>query len=68
MNGKLLGRRFLTRGSTRWGAENEMTTLDNYDVNTDEYKRVLSGSARLAVGRKGSGKTALFFQAGDYSR
>jgi hypothetical protein len=49
-------------------AENEMTRLENYYVNTDEYKQVLSGSARLAVGRKGSGKTALFFQARDYLR
>ena len=49
-------------------AENEMTKLENYYVNTDEYKQVLDGSARLAVGRKGSGKTALFFQARDYLR
>ena len=49
-------------------AENEMTKLENYYVNTDEYKQVLDGSVRLAVGRKGSGKTALFFQSRDYLR
>src|SRR5262249_14139045 len=42
--------------------------LQNYYVNTDEYKQVLDGNAHLAVGRKGSGKTALFFQARDSLR
>jgi len=49
-------------------AENEMTKLESYYVNTDEYKQVLDGNSRLAVGRKGSGKTALFFQARDQLR
>jgi len=42
-------------------AENEVTSLEEYFLQTDEYSQVLDG-ARLAVGRKGSGKTALFFQ------
>jgi hypothetical protein len=63
-NGKLLEN--IDLGSS--AAENEMTRLENYYVNTEEYKQVLDGSARLAVGRKGSGKTALFFQARDYLR
>lgn len=45
-----------------------MTKLENYYVDTDEYKQVLNGSVRLAVGRKGSGKTALFFQVRDHLR
>ena len=43
-------------------AENEMSNLGNYYFATDEFQRALEGSVRLAVGRKGSGKTALFFQ------
>lgn len=49
-------------------AENEMTNLGNYYFATDEYKRALNGLVRLAVGRKGSGKTALFFQVRDRIR
>ena len=49
-------------------AENEMVKLGNYYVDTDEHKQVLNGSIRLAVGRKGSGKTALFFQVRDQLR
>ncbi len=49
-------------------AENEMTRLSNYYFETDEYKRTLQGVIRLAVGRKGSGKTALFFQVRDRVR
>jgi hypothetical protein len=49
-------------------AENEMTSLGNYYFETDEYKRALQGVVRLAVGRKGSGKTALFFQVRDRVR
>lgn len=43
-------------------AENEMATLSDYYLQTDEYQRALLGSVNLAVGRKGSGKTALFIQ------
>ena len=43
-------------------AENEMATLSEYYLQTDEYQRSLQGGVNLAVGRKGSGKTALFIQ------
>jgi hypothetical protein len=49
-------------------AENEMGNLSAYYVETDEYSRTLSGSVRLAVGRKGSGKTALFLRVRDRVR
>lgn len=49
-------------------AENEMTTLGEYYLNTDEYERVLRGEANLVVGRKGTGKTALFTQVRDKIR
>ena len=49
-------------------AENEMSTLADYYVPTDEYNKSLSGAVRLAVGRKGSGKTALFFRVRDKVR
>jgi hypothetical protein len=43
-------------------AENEMTSLRNYYLQTEEYNRVMNGDVNLVAGRKGSGKTALFFQ------
>ncbi len=43
-------------------AENEMSTLSNYYLITDEYQCALRGEVNLVVGRKGSGKTALFVQ------
>jgi hypothetical protein len=46
-------------------AENEMDTLGDYYVATDAFDKVVRGQARIAVGRKGSGKSALFFQARD---
>ncbi|CAA9376931.1 MAG: hypothetical protein AVDCRST_MAG93-8893, partial [uncultured Chloroflexia bacterium] len=46
-------------------AENEVETLRDYYVATHEFGQVTNGAARLAVGRKGSGKSALFFQATD---
>ncbi len=49
-------------------AENEMATLSEYYLQTDEYQRALQGSVNLAVGRKGSGKTALFIQLRDKLR
>lgn len=49
-------------------AENEIDTLGEYYVTTDEFSQVRSGKARLAVGRKGSGKSALFFQVRDTLR
>jgi len=49
-------------------AENEMTTLYQYFLATDEYQRALRGEVNLVVGRKGSGKTALFVQLRDRKR
>ena len=49
-------------------AENEMTTLANYYLPTDQYRRALQGEVNLVVGRKGSGKTALFIQVRDKIR
>jgi len=49
-------------------AENEMTTLGKYYVPTDEYGRTLRGEVNLVIGRKGSGKTALFIQCRDQIR
>jgi hypothetical protein len=43
-------------------AENEMPTLGYYYLKTDQFERTLRGEANLVVGRKGSGKTALFIQ------
>lgn len=42
-------------------AENEIRALLSYFVPTAQYQQAKSGHARLVVGRKGSGKTALFF-------
>jgi hypothetical protein len=42
--------------------------LGAYYVATDEYNKALSGMIRLAVGRKGSGKTALFLRLRDKLR
>jgi hypothetical protein len=49
-------------------AENEMTTLGNYYLPVDQFGRTLQGAANLVVGRKGSGKTALFIQVRDKIR
>ncbi len=49
-------------------AENEIPQLGAYYVQTDQYGQALAGNARLAVGRKGSGKSALFFQVRDKLR
>ncbi len=49
-------------------AENEFQTLASYYVQTDEYNRALRGEINLVVGRKGTGKTALFFQVRDHVR
>jgi hypothetical protein len=56
----------LTLGAS--SAENEFRTLENYFVETAEYSRVIRGEARIVAGRKGSGKTAIFFQARDFFR
>jgi hypothetical protein len=43
-------------------------TLSQYYLRTDEYHRALQGGVNLAVGRKGSGKTALFIELRDKIR
>lgn len=49
-------------------AENEMVSLNNYFLKTDEFNRVANGDVNLVAGRKGSGKTALFFQTRNHVR
>lgn len=49
-------------------AENEMTTLGGYFLNTDQFSKALRGEVNLVVGRKGAGKTALFIQLRDRTR
>ena len=49
-------------------AENEIRDLGNYYIPTDAFKRGLRGELRMVVGRKGSGKSALFFQVRDRLR
>jgi hypothetical protein len=46
-------------------AENEETTLESYFLDRDEFRQVLDGRANVVVGRKGSGKTAIFYQVRD---
>lgn len=42
-------------------AENEIRALRDYFVATAQFKQVERGHARLVVGRKGAGKTAVFY-------
>jgi energy-coupling factor transporter ATP-binding protein EcfA2 len=49
-------------------AENEMMTLGDYFLTTEQYSRTLRGEVNLVVGRKGAGKTALFLQIRDALR
>lgn len=46
-------------------AENEFVTLGNYYLRTDEFLRARRGEVNLVVGRKGTGKTALWSQLRD---
>lgn len=48
-------------------AENELTELANYYLETDEFKRTIRGEVRIVVGRKGSGKTAIFAQTKEHA-
>lgn len=43
-------------------AENEFQKLDRYYLQRDEYTRTIRGEVNIVVGRKGTGKTALFSQ------
>lgn len=56
----------LSLGAT--AAENEFRTLDEYFLETSEYLRTQRGEAELVAGRKGSGKTAIFFMVRDNFR
>jgi hypothetical protein len=49
-------------------AENEMRTLQNYYLTTEAFLKSLRGEAHLVVGRKGSGKSAIFLQIRDRER
>ena len=49
-------------------AENEFRELGSYYLTTDQFLRAMRGEVRLIVGRKGSGKTALFAQLRDRVR
>ncbi len=42
-------------------AENEIRALGSYFVPTGQYNQAKRGHARLVVGRKGAGKTAIFY-------
>ncbi|MFZ7102861.1 MAG: P-loop ATPase, Sll1717 family [Peptococcaceae bacterium] len=42
-------------------AENEIASLNTYFVPTAQFKDAKRGHSRLVVGRKGSGKTAIFY-------
>jgi hypothetical protein len=49
-------------------AENEMNTLKEYYLKIDQFDRAINGEINLVVGRKGSGKTALFIRLRDKIR
>jgi hypothetical protein len=42
-------------------AENEITALSTYFVKTPQFQQARQGHARIVIGRKGAGKTALFY-------
>jgi hypothetical protein len=42
-------------------AENEVSALESYFVKTAQFQEAKRGKARLVTGRKGSGKTAIFY-------
>lgn len=56
----------LTLGAS--SAENEFQELGRYYLETDEFRRALRGEVQIVLGRKGTGKTALFFQLRDRLR
>jgi len=49
-------------------AENEFRTLETYFVQTSEYLRTARGEVNVVAGRKGSGKTAIFFMVRNHFR
>jgi len=56
----------LTLGAS--AAENEFRTLESYFVETAEFARTVRGEVGVVAGRKGSGKTAIFFMVRDKFR
>lgn len=44
-------------------AENEAAQLDTYFLETEHFRLTLNGDLNVILGRKGSGKTAIFLQA-----
>lgn len=42
-------------------AENEIKALNTYFVKTPQFQQTRQGHARIVIGRKGAGKTALFY-------
>ena len=49
-------------------AENEMVRLQNYFLETEQFRQTLNGDLNIITGRKGSGKTAIFVQVRDRIR
>jgi hypothetical protein len=49
-------------------AENEFRDLASYFVETDAFQRAKRAEVRMVVGRKGSGKTAIFARVRDHAR
>lgn len=49
-------------------AENEITSLGEYYLETEAFRRAKRREVRLVTGRKGSGKTAIFFMLRDFAR
>ncbi len=49
-------------------AENEIQSLKSYFVKTPQFQQALQGHARLVIGRKGTGKTAIFYGIRDQLR
>src|SRR5207244_3375942 len=46
-------------------AENEFRRLSDYFVETPPYRSAMAGHGRIVIGRKGSGKTAIFMEMGE---
>ena len=49
-------------------AENEAVQLGNYFLETEQFRLTVTGELNIILGRKGSGKTAIFLQARDRTR
>ena len=49
-------------------AENEAAQLVNYFLETEQFRLTLAGELNIVLGRKGSGKTAIFLQARNKTR